>query len=48
MFICVGHYVKDLSAYKSLVEKINSYHVSSFLMYYYSGTIPTPEFSDIL
>lgn len=25
MFICVGHYVKDLSAYKALVEKINSY-----------------------
>lgn len=25
MFISVGHYVKDLSAYKALVEKINSY-----------------------
>ncbi|XP_052096230.1 serine/threonine-protein kinase Nek10-like isoform X1 [Mytilus californianus] len=25
MFISVGHYIKDLSAYKSLVEKINSY-----------------------
>ena len=28
MFISVGHYIKDLSAYKTLVEKINSYRVS--------------------
>lgn len=28
IFISVGHYVKELSAYKVLVEKINSYSVS--------------------